>query len=150
MARYPVPRMKITIRGLMIAVAISAVFFAGGVWHLGQTPRATACRRIARLEASYARAWAEYAALSDQGLTFIAKYDSGEIVLHPTVSRIPLDPVEPNERARIAAICRTRAAYHEQLKQKWLRAARHPWESLAPDPPPPYPINDTAIKYVVY
>ncbi len=114
------------------------------------------CRRMARYHAAYARDWTEYAALSEQGVTFIANHADGEVVLHrhsgrPLV-RADAKGAEEDDRecARIAAICRARAAYHEQLKQKWLRAERHPWESLAPDPPPAFPIKDTAIKYGPY
>jgi hypothetical protein len=157
MPGYPFSRIRIKIRGLALAVAVIAVLFAAGVGYLGQTDRARKCRRMAMSHSGCVRYWTEYAELSDQGVTYIAKNEFGENVLH-RLCYYPLDPPtdlkgrEDFDRqcARLAAICRARATYHEQMKQRWLSAARHPWESVGPDPPPPFPIEDTAIKYYPY
>jgi hypothetical protein len=42
-----------------------------------------------------------------------------------------------DEYASHAAKCRAQAAYYIALKEKYERAAAHPWESTAADPPRP-------------
>jgi hypothetical protein len=65
-------------------------------------------------------------------------------------SPVPANPADARsaedfnrECARRAAICRARAAYHEWMLQKWLRAAKYPWASLPSDPDPslPFPVK---------
>jgi hypothetical protein len=154
MRQHPSIRLRLTIRGLLIAVAVIAAVFAGGVWYIRQTPRAQECRRMAMMiHATSAQRWKEYASLAEKGATSYIEFKDGTIVIrtqyfHPAIR--PTDPKAADEfdrdRARIVALCRARAAYHEQLKQKWLSAAWHPWESLTPDPPPPFPIEIGSVQ----
>ncbi len=139
----------------MIAVAVIAAIFAGGVWFLGQTPRAREYRRIAMIHAASALRWAEYTRLAERGATSSIAFRDGTIMIRSEAFRPPVRPTDPKaaeeydrDRARIVALCRARAAFHEQLKRKWLSAAWHPWESVAPDPPPPYPIEISSMQDV--
>ena len=139
----------------MIAVAVVAVIFAGCLWYLGRTPRSQECRRIAMIHAASARNWTEYARLSEKGLTWIMKNNLGGHVLQFIDSFPPKRPTSAKaaeefdrKNAEIAAICRTRAAYHARMKEKWLRGARYPWETVLPDPPPPFPIEANSVRDV--
>jgi len=108
---------------------------------------------MAMIHARSAREWTDYAQLSDKGITSILKVSSGPHVLQFNHFVEPQRPTQPKaaedfdrECERIAAICRARAAYHAEMSQKWQRAYRYPWESVAPDPPPPFPIEASDIR----
>ena len=36
-------------------------------------------------------------------------------------------------------------SFHEEMRQKWLRAASHPWEVVPPSPPPPLRVERSAM-----
>src|SRR4051794_10154307 len=67
-------------------------------------------------------------------------------LLHENARANP-DPKAAENLNRSAARCEANvrrfaryATQHERLKEKYLRAAAHPWDSVEPDPPPPEPI----------
>jgi hypothetical protein len=47
----------------------------------------------------------------------------------------------PASRDELARLNRARTAYHADLRQKYERAAGHPWVSMPPDPPEPVPLS---------
>jgi hypothetical protein len=103
------PRVRFTIRQLMIAVAGVALILAiirietaRSQWYLDCTLRSLD-HRLAAMSYSGSRGWSCWAPL----------------VPPPTV-RNP-----------------TRAAYHAAMARKWAVAAEHPWFPVAPDPPEP-------------
>jgi hypothetical protein len=139
----------------MIATATMAVGLAGGRWYLGQTPQVLECRWRARIHAGLARNWAEYAKLSEEGRAGITNLVPGQGTLE-FYDAYPLQwPASPEAAAEfdrrcaeVAAICRDRAEYHVRMRQKWLRGADRPWESVAPDPPPSFPIEASSVRDV--
>jgi hypothetical protein len=148
-------RFRLTIRGLMIATAAVAVALAVGVWNRGPTPWVKECRQRALNHGMSEGIWIENTKLSEQGRTWILSLGPGRYgleILDPYPPERPKDPkgAEEFDRrcAETTAICRDRAAYHRRMRQKWLRAASHPWESVPPDPPPPFPIEPDSVRDV--
>jgi hypothetical protein len=64
-----------------------------------------------------------------------ADWHDNQVAIHGGPSRLPLAPLPPGAglRQKRPAL----AAYHLRMRQKWERAAAHPWLSVEPDPPPP-------------
>ncbi len=104
-----VPRIRPSIRLLMILVAMAALFLGGAhLRHLKGVYRQRAVRH-AQLEVSSRR---------------IAKYAGA-------LARIGA------ERPGAASSTSRRADYHAAMRQKYEDAAAHPWLSVDPDPPAP-------------
>lgn len=114
------PRVRFTVRRMMMAVAVAAVLFAGVI----ELPRLWALRR--------------------QYLGFAEKYGYWETRVNGAVGirqeityysiRLPRGP-EPSP-ARLARM-KAEAAYYARLRAKYERAARYPWLRVEPDPPLP-------------
>jgi len=133
----PVPRVRFTVRRLMIAVAIVALILGAEL-----TRRRSAQFRL--LARSYASA-AEFDGLILEGGTTTFRLEDGQIrEVHGSSSiRIPtdegglvesaIDPTPGYDEDRL----RRRAEYHDFLRRKYDRAARYPWLPVAPDPPEP-------------
>jgi hypothetical protein len=148
-------RCRLSIRGLMIATAAVAVALASGVWYLGQTPWAKECRQRALNHGMSEGIWIENTRLSEQGRATILSLGPGRYgleILDPYPPERPKSPKAAEEFdrrcAETTAICSDRAAYHRRMRQKWLRAATHPWESVPPDPPLPFPIEPDYVRDV--
>jgi hypothetical protein len=111
------PRPRFTVRRLMIAVAIVAIFL--GVWLWAE-------RRRARLDA--------LASWHDRQVVCVFKGYIGpddEIIWEPTSRPLKMgDPPVSLRQQRIST-------WHRQFAQKYWRAARYPWLPVEPDPPEP-------------
>jgi hypothetical protein len=103
-----VPRVRFTVRRMMVAVAVVALLLA---WMQAE-------KRIGELRDSYYWQMAIHAGLEELETEggVIRGFSGG-----PTV-------VKPNAR---------RAAYHAAMRRKYKRAYRYPWLPIAPDPPIP-------------
>jgi len=80
--------------------------------------------QMRRLRLSYQAQAARHSAL-ERSSRRIASYAAG-------LRNVGLEP-----RGDGGAALGRRAAYHAAMRQKYERAARYPWLSIAPDPPPP-------------
>ena len=96
------PRVRFTVRGLMVAVA--AVGLVLGVY-------ATCRSRSARFHAL--------------------------MISHESRAMELLDEAPPGADAAVRRRFHTRLDWHETMYAKYERAARHPWLTVAPDPPEP-------------
>ncbi len=72
-------RWRFTIGSLLVAVAVTAVVFAGGLWFLGHTP----CPEMptVAIHARFALNWEEYTQLSEKGISSIVRNSFGLNVL---------------------------------------------------------------------
>jgi hypothetical protein len=116
------PRVRFTVRRLMIAVAAVGI----GLW-IGQrimwgSPLARAYRIYVDIH-SRDRDDAEEAASVAEGLA-----DEHAVRKESEAERRYRDD---------AGHLRTKAAYHADLIRKYARAARYPWLTVEPDPPEP-------------
>lgn len=118
-----VPRVRFTMRGMMVAVVVAAVVSGGTV--------------LARRQRVY-RARAVFYAQQEQVALMRWQHWSLEAV------RLSGRPGERNPRRsdqerRLAEgmvdYSRNRAAYHSLLRVKYERVARYPWLQIDPDPP---------------
>jgi len=106
------PRVRFTVRRMMIAVAVAALILY--VENLRR--RHVTFQRRATINASYARQFRE--AFEKRSLNVFA-FQHG-----------PVFAATPTLRFKWAE-------YHENLSRKYERAASHPWETVPADPPPP-------------
>ena len=112
--RWRLPRVRFTVRRLMIVVAI--VGFCVGYFAMWQ--RAALRRELATyhaIRAKNAKSW-----ISDRkGGYFRPSYFK--------------DP----QIAKVAAVYERMMFFHQEMSRKWEDASRHPWLAVAPDPPEP-------------
>jgi hypothetical protein len=109
-----IPRLRFTVRRLMLAVAVVAALLG--------------CADLWRRREHYRRL-AETHALSEMVLRVDSVMARGDPTGGPGVRLLDLsDSLE--EAAKWAD-------YHAGLRRKYERAARYPWLPVAPDPPPP-------------
>ncbi len=108
----PLPRVRFTVRRLMVAVAVFAISFGAMTW----------VARMRALSATYRQRAANFSWLTAR---------IGSIVMMPDgrwVNRYE----DENDRLRDAwALC---------LAAKYLRLSYYPWLPVEPDPPPPEPL----------
>ena len=111
------PRPRFTVRRLMIAIAIVAVFL--GVWLWAE-------RRRARFKAL--AHWHDM-----QVVYVVVEYllPDGSCIFE--VTSLPQKIGDPHVPPRQQRIC----TWNYQLAQKYRRAARYPWLPVEPDPPEP-------------
>jgi hypothetical protein len=102
-------RPRLTTRRLMILVALVAVLLAA--------------ERVFRQSMHYLQKAEDHALRSDR---WVRSYTYPEAPFTNCMG--------PHGRDKLLL-----ANYHDQLKQKYEYAACHPWASLPPDPPPPWP-----------
>ena len=105
------PRLRITVRWMMVAVAVAAIFCAEPLRRCRLT-----YQRRASINANYARQFRE--AYEKRSLNVFAFHHG------------PVFAASPALRLKWAE-------YHENLSRKYERAASHPWETLPADTPPP-------------
>jgi hypothetical protein len=108
--RFP----RLTTRLLMVEVLLLAILLTGGMWALETGQRLMEARAIARQQAVYERYWIDRAARDE----------------------CRVEELIPG-RAAVVAYDLRQAAYHAELKRKYLRAAWRPWLAVERDPPPP-------------
>jgi hypothetical protein len=124
------PRVRFTIRRIMIVVA-SVALLMGGL-------------RLLWLRSAYRKAALAHAAYENLARTLQRMVENEgkderelEIAFGMKVEPEP-EPVKAT-RAADARVNRKTAEYHAALRQKYERAAARPWAPIAPDPPPPEP-----------
>ena len=151
----PMPRVRFTVRRMMVAVAILALLLWGG---LVEIPRLRGLARDHRARA------ARHAATQKRLLDFfrdqdvcrvywsalaVDRQEGADAALCPDVPDGPADAVET--WAELAAQARDQAAWHARsivqegpkseyfarMRWKYERAARYPWLPVVPDPPEP-------------
>ena len=113
--RVRLPRVRFTVRGLMVLVAVAAVVSAGTLWYVERRRRLELAARMSTLEKLYAIRVANFR-------KSLPNYRSTELwekaYAHLGKSERQLD-------------------YLVRLKVKYERAARYPCLPLEPNPPPP-------------
>ncbi len=107
--RVRLPRVRFTVRRLMVAVALAAVAIGGVAW----------VARVERLASEYRRQYARH---------------SAEVQRYGEEASKALGLGGGRERHVRASRL---AAYHARLESKYGRAAHNPWLPVEPDPPPP-------------
>ena len=112
---------RLTLRGLMVAIAIVALILALGLW----VARVVERREVYRKYAAY-----HAVELKDEQLT-IKIFDLDRQIRHtePKYGK----PTEEHLREESAA--HARAARHAGLELRYQRGVRRPWEVLPLDPP---------------
>jgi hypothetical protein len=116
------PRVRFTVRSMMVVVAIVAVAIWTPMWAKSQLDaRRTYFVELAR----------QYYDKRMIACSFAYSGPGGAIM---------------EERIKADKVRRDRASvYYSDLIQKYLRAARYPWLPVGPDPPEPPGINDNQI-----
>ena len=107
--RARLPRVRFTIRRMMVVVAVTAIAFGG----------AAGLARVERLASEYRRLYARHSAEAQR----FSEEASRALVLR-------------NARDRYVRASRL-ADYHAHLEAKYQHAAHNPWLPVEPDPPPP-------------
>lgn len=127
---------RITIRRMMIFVALTALIFTGSM----------ATMRGGPLSGTYRQKAADHAAKLP-GLNTVAE-------LHANAARACRERAESHRNSgrtedaassteqatywdRSVAALRERANYHDRMRRKWAYAVRYPWLPVEPDPPAP-------------
>ena len=105
------PCLQFTVRTMMAAVAVAGLVFAV----------AGAVREMRRRQVEY-----EVRALAHSLAAYPYKYGAWP------ESRVSLWPARPLPKPDARKL-----AYHDTMSRKWSEAARYPWISVEPDPPPP-------------
>jgi hypothetical protein len=116
------PRLRFTVRRMLIAVAIVAILCGGGV----QIRRAIAFSQLASSHTSFGLFWHSQEQWHRQFARSILESD------RPRLSEN--DAAEQTEQAEKSKVL---ADYHAAMKAKYEAAARRPWLSVEPDPPRP-------------
>jgi hypothetical protein len=147
------PRPRFTIRSLMIAIAITALLLGAGIGVIGLVRRARHFRQIAANHANLEKLLLKILAqqegiiapkeqLADRLRSAIRDYDRlsryfpspphemSKSLLESTMQLI-------DSSRHFARFCRDLAAYAARMREKYERAASHPWETVPPDPPSP-------------
>jgi hypothetical protein len=114
------PRVRFTVRRMMIAVAIVGAALGLGLWGMRATRWANDCKT----RAGWHTSWGRY---------MIAEADEYRIAIESGTSLHP----EAKNYPRYEARERARGRFHLRLAAKYERAARYPWLPVAPDPPEP-------------
>jgi hypothetical protein len=149
-------RPRFTIRWLMILVAIVAVSLTGIITAVRLKRRADYFRQRAAYFAASERFSRQMLGVEVWHLTVFARMresNAREVRLSkhlsPELSKVRDERTshlqnEHDELARSVEYYRDVAAHEARMKQKYDRAASRPWESVAPDPPPPtYPTRES-------
>jgi hypothetical protein len=116
------PRVRFTLRRLVIVVAWLAVLMAMGLEAARATRRARAYRQLA----------VSHAAFRDLCLGEADAYQ------YAFVHRAAADHRAETDLARYEAHERALAGHYNALAAKYRRAARFPWLPVEADPPPPH------------
>lgn len=132
------PRVRITVRGLMVLVALVAAFVGGErMLARGESYRRRSAEHAAAAKAALGHA-ADFASFAAAERESARDYRDRAAFLGPEAESWAarnLEGAEYDEEA--AAVYRKSADYHSDMQRKWEQAARLLWISVAPDPPDP-------------
>jgi hypothetical protein len=114
----------------MVAVAIAAIVLGIGVESRRRSGRASISMRVKfrREEAAY---WANQRIRALQNADYLERY----------LNHLKQDRISPERESKLAQFSeelargRKDAAYCGRMKDMYIRAASHPWESVTPEPP---------------
>jgi hypothetical protein len=134
------PRLRFTIRWMMVVVAIVALALGSTLWGLKM-------RRLARsyaLRASTAKqAETNYRGLETKVTRAVREIELGQKMIEPRPVReeprfasIALDH-QMRRALGLAAYLKRLGDHHATLRRKYERAARYPWLTIEPGPPWP-------------
>jgi hypothetical protein len=141
------PRIRFTVRGIMVVVALVAVGIGGVIWGMRLEPLAQRYRDLAKSHAEDERSSSEMAEQmeklarnSDRELhkleTLANTSENAEIRLsYRGAIRSARDSLWREKH--FADVAKRRAIYHGILRGKYARAARYPWLPVAADLPVP-------------
>ena len=123
-------RPRLTIRAMMVVVALVALLIAGGMWGVKMRRRSADYRRAAALQCArleieslkWLRSDEEHAARYAE-LAGLNGDDLWKELLRVRVDRVRVD--------------RERAPYHAEARRRYERAARYPWWGEPELPPEP-------------
>jgi hypothetical protein len=128
-------RVRFTVRQMMILVAAIGIVLGGWL----------EASRLVRISIARRRDAASYAAYEALGRKFARRSSQQrQEALEAAASSRPRDVGFSREMERVASIAGSMAARYDRnadhwagMKKKYERAARSPWFSVGPDPPPP-------------
>ena len=126
------PRLRFTVRWLMLAVGLAVVAVGGGVWGY----------RMWRLSNAY-EGKAQFYKTVEENLRMVgAIHRRGaiapeELMAEYAAQGMPTSNPNAARHSEEAAHNATKAAYFADLVRKYERAARYPWLGVEPDPPVP-------------
>ena len=122
------PRLRLRLRGLMIAVAIIGLLLGGSV---ALQRRSLRFKQLARYHAQGALLYARHGSGMFHDDTTCAEFREQEY--SPSPNGQHYHPIGGFLTKRDGLWLR----YHEQMAGKYVSAAESPWLPIAPDPPPP-------------
>jgi TPR repeat protein len=128
------PRVRFTVRRMMVAVAVVALVFACGLQ----------ARRLHRLSRAYAEKAARFGFGEKMLRAAAAMYQAGSESLKKDLATRPVEPAlrellarDAEDEERNAERILRSANYRGLLRSKYEHAAAHPWLPVADDPPYP-------------
>lgn len=141
------PRVRFTIRTLLIVVAVSGTLLGVGIGAARLKSRSdyysSRATDFATKEALYAKYVKELEAMAADVERVTAEYSneakrrSGlERVVLVATSRLLLDGQTERAKTNVNR-CQHIVDYYSTMKTRYQVAASHPWRSVPPDPPPP-------------
>ena len=117
------PRVRFTVRGMMILVAVVAL----PIWYFGPT-------FLARRE--HAVLWARiHSRLEQDRAQDIGAYQ--KTMLQLKRRGLKLSPGSDKRERAFSDLALARTRHHAAMTKKYERAARYPWLPVDPDPPEP-------------
>ncbi len=155
------PRMRFSVRWLMIAVAVVAVALGVGLEAIRLKRYHDQCMAKANEHGQAELSYLDMQKVSRETVTWHESYSANSSKLRGHMFRgkknAPLDKsqdriqkiMEASDESFEATAARGRdevkryalyAAHHADLKRKYLRASDFPWPAVEPDPPPPEPV----------
>jgi hypothetical protein len=135
------PRLRFSMRWLMVVVAVAALLLSAGLWVESMMVRS---RNFLRIAAAHGDSQLAFRALEAEQVSTSIKMDRQgrearmEFGDTDTARRlaVPVDRFAAQVRAA-TRLSRERSNYHGRLRAKYLWAARYPCFSVEPDPPGP-------------
>jgi hypothetical protein len=137
-----VPRVRFTIRGMMVAVAVLALLIGTDTL----VRRSTHYRKMANLVGQRETSSRKLQGTSERSSRWHTELAWSQVERwgpfdddrhRASVVAQTKDWIEAGYLRQEAAAYAAEAEWYSQLKQRYERAASHPWEPLAPDPPRP-------------
>ena len=143
------PRVRLTVRWLMVAIAITALALGGIMMGRKRGEYLQRARVFGMIEEE-ARALVEELHSEKESAEILARFERQAIEEHRTEPDpflrppIPLADLHPEkyeaqakEAIRETVSAQRMIEYASAMRRKYERAARYPWLPVAPDPPPP-------------
>jgi hypothetical protein len=136
-------RLRFSVRALMTLVAVVAVTIFAIRSAIELSPSVRKYRAMAQWHGVCLQEWRERSRLAENGWSLFEQ-DPTLMLLEAPQPPPPYRLMgqaaveEAQRRASVATLCRSMAAFHDEMRQKWLRAASRPWEAVSREPIPPF------------